>query len=120
MITRRNFCASLVGLIAVPYVIRGSGVLMPIADRSLGYYTISGHNAFGERISEMVYIAQKKIMDLHRMDMRSHEYAIAVDGIFTKAFGRGTLVDYNLYSVGRFFDGKPTAIIRDGLVAHTG
>lgn len=34
MITRRNFCASLAALVAAPYVIRNSGVLMPIRDRS--------------------------------------------------------------------------------------
>jgi len=112
MVTRRNFCAGLAGLVAAPFVIRASGVLMPVADRNLGSYTINGHDAFGRRISEEVYVAQKTMMELHRMDMRSPEYAKAVDGIFTKAFSRGTLADYNLYSVGRFFEGKPTAIIR--------
>ena len=36
MITRRNFCAGLAGLVAAPYVIREAGVLMPVRDRSLG------------------------------------------------------------------------------------
>lgn len=35
MITRRNFCVALAGLVAAPYVIRNSGVLMPVRDRTL-------------------------------------------------------------------------------------
>lgn len=33
--TRRNFCVSLASLIAAPYVIRNSDVLMPVRDRTL-------------------------------------------------------------------------------------
>ena len=33
MITRRNFCAGMAGLIAAPYVIRNSDMLMPVRQR---------------------------------------------------------------------------------------
>jgi len=58
VITRRNFCVSLAGLVAAPYVIRNSGVLMPVRQRILpivyamntnantGYYSL-GHPPLG-------------------------------------------------------------------------
>jgi hypothetical protein len=33
MITRRNFGVALAGLVAAPYVVRNSGVLMPVRER---------------------------------------------------------------------------------------
>ena len=57
MITRRNFCAVLAGLVAAPYVIRNSGVLMPVRDRSLyASYLVTGLDAMGLHKREMLRV----------------------------------------------------------------
>jgi hypothetical protein len=77
MITRRNFCAGLAGMMAAPYVIRNSGVLMPVGQRLLpvadrlgpvmsdvvampdggmgDYYAIKGYNENAYFLRERLY-----------------------------------------------------------------
>ena len=106
MITRRNFCASLAGLVAAPYVIRASGVLMPVADRSLATYYISGHDAWGNRISEAITVPARIAQEIRRTRYKSHRYGELVEPLFQEAFRRGNLADYNPSGFGPFFDGS--------------
>jgi len=60
--TRRNFCAGLATLVAAPYVIRNSGVLMPVRDRRLyATYFVSGRNALDQIQQETIRVAAHKI-----------------------------------------------------------
>ena len=57
MITRRNFCAGLALAIAAPYVVRNSGVLMPVRERSIyATYLISGYNGDNKYVSEKIRV----------------------------------------------------------------
>ena len=57
MITRRNFYAGLAGLVAAPYLIRNSGVLMPVRDRRLyASYLVTGLDAMGLHKRELIRV----------------------------------------------------------------
>jgi len=57
MLTRRNFCAGLTAAICAPYVVRNSGVLMPVKDRQakwIATYSVRGYDAYGLPKSELL------------------------------------------------------------------
>ena len=73
MITRRNFCASLAGLIAAPYVIRNSSVLMPVRDRTLyATYIVTGWDGMDKLKREAIRVPAndaryRDIIGMHRL-----------------------------------------------------
>jgi len=73
MITRRNFCAGLAGLVAAPYVIRNSGVLMPVSDRTLyATYIVTGWDGMDRLKRKTVRVLAhdaryRDIIGMHRL-----------------------------------------------------
>ena len=102
-IKRRDFLGGLAAAICAPYVVRNSGILMPIADRSLAAYSVIGHDALGNRISETITVSMQRARAIRAAAYKSRRYGELVEPIFQQAFARRKLRDYSPRAVGPIY-----------------
>lgn len=59
MLSRRHFLTCIIGSLAAPYVIRNSGVLMPVRAVTSApvVFTVSGYDAYARPIAETIGLA---------------------------------------------------------------
>lgn len=90
-IKRREFLGVLAGAVFAPYVCRNSGLLMPIADRSLLDYVIQGRDERGEPAFEWIRVPRRGRIE------HTPQY---MDAIFKTAHERGNLQKINVIGYG--------------------